>query len=330
MIIIELLIGLVFILAGAHLFTNAIEWFGKRLNLSQGAVGSVLAAIGTALPESMIPIVAIINGHGNSNHISTGAILGAPFMLGTLGFFIVGISAVIFRSRRETGISIKMEKGQLNRDLLFFIIFYALALGAGFIDSSWFRTIIAIGLWLGYLYYVYLTVTADCHSIGECDPLIFEKRSLNPKITRILIQLTFSLSLIISGASVFVKGVEGIAVFLGISPLIVALILAPIATEMPEKLNSIIWVKEGKDTLSLGNMTGAMVFQSSILPGIGILGTPWILEGLPVISGMMTLTAGGYILILNKLRNGQVSGYFLFIPAILYGIFISMVLNSLK
>lgn len=330
MIITELLLGLVLILGGAHLFTNAIEWFGKRLNLSQGAVGSVLAAVGTALPESMIPIVAILSGHGNSSHIGTGAILGAPFMLGTLGFFTVGLSALFFRSRRSTGVSIIMEKGQLHRDLLFFIIFYAFALGAAFIDVNWLRNIIAIGLLIGYLFYVYLTVTADCHSMGECSPLIFDKRALSPQMTRIIIQLIFSLGLIIFGAALFVKGVEGVASFLGLSSLIVALILAPIATELPEKLNSIIWVREGKDTLALGNMTGAMVFQSSILPGLGIMGTPWVLDGLPVISGMMALVAGGYVFLLNKFRNGQVPGYFLGIPAILYFIFISMVINSIK
>jgi cation:H+ antiporter len=56
-----LLVGaFVLILVGAELFTNGIEWFGNRLQLAEGAVGSVLAAVGTALPETMIPIVAIV------------------------------------------------------------------------------------------------------------------------------------------------------------------------------------------------------------------------------------------------------------------------------
>jgi cation:H+ antiporter len=41
-------------------------------------------------------------------------------------------------------------------------------------------------------------------------------------------------------------------------------VIAPIATELPEKFNSLIWVRQGKDTLAMGNITGAMVFQSAI------------------------------------------------------------------
>ena len=61
-----------------------------------------------------------------------------------------------------------------------------------------------------------------------------------------------------------------------INPLILSLILAPIATELPEKFNSVLWVKQSKDTLALGNITGAMVFQSCIPTAIGILLTPWV------------------------------------------------------
>src|SRR5438477_3254142 len=88
------------ILFGAELFTNGIEWFGKKLELAEGAVGSVLAAVGTALPETMIPIIAILfSGNAAANQIGIGAILGAPFMLSTLAMFVTGI-AVILVSRR--------------------------------------------------------------------------------------------------------------------------------------------------------------------------------------------------------------------------------------
>ena len=61
-----LAVAFVVILAGAELFTNGIEWFGRKLGLAEGAVGSVLAAVGTALPETMIPIVAIVFTSGAS------------------------------------------------------------------------------------------------------------------------------------------------------------------------------------------------------------------------------------------------------------------------
>ena len=61
-----LAVAFVVFLVGAELFTNGIEWFGRKLQLAEGAVGSVLAAVGTALPETMIPIIAILFASGAS------------------------------------------------------------------------------------------------------------------------------------------------------------------------------------------------------------------------------------------------------------------------
>ena len=94
--IIELLLSAVAIVVAAALFTNAIEILGERLNLGAGAVGSVLAAVGTALPETMIPVVALVaalfTGASTAGDIGVGAILGAPFLLGTLAMCVAGIA----------------------------------------------------------------------------------------------------------------------------------------------------------------------------------------------------------------------------------------------
>src|SRR4029079_13215694 len=102
--LLELAVALAVILLAAELFTNGIEWFGHKLNLAEGAVGSVLAAVGTALPETMIPLIAILLGGGEAaGHIGVGAILGAPFMLSTLAMFVTGIAVLIAARHREAG-----------------------------------------------------------------------------------------------------------------------------------------------------------------------------------------------------------------------------------
>ena len=80
---------------GAELFTNGVEWIGEGFGLSEGAVGSVLAAVGTALPETLLPLVAILSGHGRGEEIGTGAILGAPFMLTTLAMVVVAVAVLV-------------------------------------------------------------------------------------------------------------------------------------------------------------------------------------------------------------------------------------------
>ncbi len=135
--LITLVLSLAAILAAAVVFTNAVEMLGDRLRLGGGAVGSVLAAVGTALPETMIPVVAIVGalltGGGVAEQIGVGAILGAPFLLTTLAMFVVGASALGFRGRRESGVKLDVDQETTRRDLLYFLVFFALAAGAGLV-----------------------------------------------------------------------------------------------------------------------------------------------------------------------------------------------------
>jgi len=97
-----LVVGFVAILLGAEVFTNGVEWLGKRLGLGAGATGSVLAAIGTAMPETVVPVVAIVFTNSvKADDIGVGAILGAPFMLATLVMLLIGVTAYVFREKRR-------------------------------------------------------------------------------------------------------------------------------------------------------------------------------------------------------------------------------------
>ena len=95
--IIVLIGAIAVMLVGAAIFTNAIEWLGKRFNISDGAIGSILAGVGTALPETMIPVVAIFFGTTSEEmDVGIGAIIGAPFMLSTLTLPLLGGGAFTF------------------------------------------------------------------------------------------------------------------------------------------------------------------------------------------------------------------------------------------
>jgi cation:H+ antiporter len=274
--IVILVLALIIILIGAELFTNGIEWVGRKLDLAEGAVGSVLAAVGTALPETMIPIIAILFGTGEASHaVGIGAILGAPFMLATLAMFVTGAAVIGFRRRRSTGDTMRVHAPTLLHDMRYFAVAYAIAIGAAFlpIDPVWPKWIIAIGLLAIYAWYVrgHFTAANEAEE-EELSPLRFHRidyraRRANPAVPRLRIvnaQVIFALGCIIVGALFFVEAVEEVASAIGVDELLLALVVAPIATELPEKFNSIIWVRQNKDTLSMGNITGAMVFQSTI------------------------------------------------------------------
>lgn len=281
------------ILVGAGFFTNGIEWFGRKLGLNEGTIGSILAAVGTAMPETIIPLIAILVAGGDAGHaIGIGAILGAPFMLGTLAIFLSGGAVLVFRKNRTSCPQITPEKSVILRDLLFFLAVYTLAVLAAFLPPVW-KYVVAAALVVAYLFFVYRTITEKDDSPAECalEPLLIARKLPDPPLFLVIAQVVLALGGIIAGAKYFVDGITHLSQLLGVPALIFSLIIAPLATEMPEKFNSIIWLRQNKDTLALGNITGAMVFQSSVIPAIGIVLTPWILTEAALLSAFLALVS---------------------------------------
>jgi len=329
MVYLGLLVSLGIILAAAEVFTNGVEWLGKKLHLGEGAVGSILAAVGTALPETMIPVIAILFGTGeDASHIGIGAILGAPFMLSTVAMFLTGLAATIFKHKGESRTCMLCDTSIMKRDLRFFLLVYAVALAAAFVPVKAIRLVIALGLVCAYIYYAYHTIQ-DGQSLGDSElhPLIFNKKNPDPSIVVVLAQILTALGAIVLGAHLFVENITTISQIWGVPSFILSLVIAPIATELPEKFNSITWVRQGKDTLALGNITGAMVFQSSVIPALGIVMTPWELSPLALTSGILALIAAS-IVYLSLSRTGMIKPKTLMSAGSLYIIFFLAVLYT--
>lgn len=292
--IIILLLSLGIILFGCELFTNGVEWLGKKLNMGDGVVGSIFSAVGTCLPETLIPVIALLfsKNQANSVEIGIGAIAGAPFMLSTLAFFITGLSVIVFSKKRKSRYGINVNFDILSRDISFFVLVYTSAIMVSFASSHILKFLVAILLITFYILYIIKTVNNDTMGSEQIDDLIFSSvfKTRTSK-SAILIQIALALGAIIAGAELFVQNIEIVSKALNVSTLALSIIITPIATELPEKFNSIIWISKNKDTLSLGNITGAMVFQSCIPVSIGILATDWKLDTITLISAFLALAS---------------------------------------
>ena len=327
--IVEFLLALIAILLGAAFFTNAVEILGSRLGMQQGAVGSLLAAVGTALPESMIAIVAILepvvaggDAEGGAE-IGVGAILGAPFMLATLALFVVGVAALVFRRRRFQGTILDVNETTIGRDVGYFLLFFAVAARAGLLPLPfWLKVVVAVLLVTGYVRYAWLTLGSGGHLEEVPEGLLFLPRRPNPPLFAAAMQTLVSLGIIVAGAHFFVDAVKHAAVAVGLPAGLIALILAPLATELPEKFNSIFWVADGKDTLALGNITGAMIFQSTIPVSFGILFTPWALGALDLFATALALASGGLVYLLIQ-RPGKLKAWHLMAGGAFYLAFVA-------
>ncbi len=321
-------VALIVILIGAETFTNALEHLGQRLKISEGVTGSIFAAVGTAMPETMVPIIAIFTTVGTPEvreEVGVGAILGAPLMLSTLTFFLMAVFAA---HKRGFANELHPEPTGVKRDLSWFLMVFGLSTLATLIPQGLasLRAIVVLSLVMMYFIYLMLTIRASARLVAsghgtEADhPLylvrLFGRVGLPEHMTVIVLQLSLGFGLIILGARGFVQGVEDLSARIGVSALVLSLAIIPVATELPEKVNSILWIRRRRDTLALSNITGAMVFQGSLLPAIGIALTPWVPRR-EVIAGMvLTLIASSYLLLM--LRRARLRPYHLAVNGLCY------------
>ena len=302
-------------------FVNSIEWCGKHLNLGATAIGSVLAAFGTALPESAVTFMAVVFGHTpQQKDIGVGAAMGGPLVLATIAYGIVGLALWLSQEKlKRASHAVEVERNRLTRDQLSFLAIFAVKVTLGLV-------VFALKPWLGVLFlaaygiYVWREITAEETAGDEDDDLEPLKiRPGNPNMAWAGTQAVLALAVIWGASRVFVSQLETIGTALGMAPHIVALLLSPVATELPETMNAIIWVRQSKERLALANISGAMMIQATIPSALGIFFTPWRFDTTLLVSGIVTAIA--IIVLWLMFRRGKVDSRALSAIGLLYGLF---------
>jgi cation:H+ antiporter len=298
-----LFVAIIVIYYSCELFVNAIEWVGKKFNIAQCAVGTILAAFGTALPESVVTFMAVaFNSSAQQKDIGIGAALGGPLVLGTISYAVVGLCIILFRKKRDLGTEIDIDSNKLSRDQLWFVSIFIFKLLMGLFIFS-IKPLTGFLFLAAYGFYFYKEMGSECIISEEImDPLKFQPNKKEPTVFWVLSQTFISLLLIFLSSHIFVNNLELLSGFWHMSPLIVSLLISPIATELPEILNAVIWVRQGKETLALGNISGAMMIQATIPTSFGLFFTPWLFDFHLIWAGTMTLISIFYLLLTLK-RN---------------------------
>jgi len=277
-------------------------------------------------------LLALLAGTQNAatnEEIGVGAILGAPLMLATLSICLMAVS--VWRSRGTNG-HLRPERTGLARDLSFFIAAFSFAAIAMFVPHSLSAVRYGLGFSMVMIYFVYVMLTLraskalveDGHATEAGGDMFLCKLGLPNNMAIIFVQLFLGLALLVGGAKGFIGGVEEASHLLGISALLLSLLIIPIATELPEKVNSILWIRKGKDTLAFGNITGAMVFQGTLLPAIGIMLTPWEPRREVLLGIVLTLVAAVWLRYL--VQKGGLRVWHLLVNGAIYVTYLCLVL----
>ena len=324
-----LLISFAVILAGSEMFTNGVEWAGHHLSLSEAAVGSLLAAVGTALPETLIPAVALIMSHGMPgahSEVGVGAIVGAPLMLSTIALFVMGVAALGFRRRRGR-IALRVPRIDARRDLVFFLpVFIAtVLLGMANLPAA---ARYALGAILLAVYASYAVVILKLRRSTETEvehglhlERVLGGNPFDPHGRSTVMQVLIGVVAILIGAYVFVDQIVFLSQHANLSPGVLSLILSPLATELPEKYNAVVWIRQSKDNLALANITGAMVFQSCIPVALGLVFTPWHLTSAELLGGAIAVFSAALLYV--NLRDGELGTPTLIVGGVAYAVFIA-------
>jgi cation:H+ antiporter len=287
-------------------FVNAVEWLGRRLNVGSRVVGTILAAVGTALPESTVTFVAVVFGHGaRQQDIGVGAALGGPLALATVAYGVVGWTLLV--SRRGTGRQDCGDTTDLARDQTWFLAVFACKIALGLVAFAW-------KPWLGLLFfatyglYFWRSVrggTARETKEAGLKALKLRPSSESPATWAVVTQTLGSLGVIFVASQIFVGQLNSVGTLLGLPATATALLLSPLATELPEIMNAVIWVRQGKTKLALANVSGSMMIQATVPSGLGLLFTPWRFDAALVTAGVCTMIAVGYLLV--TLRAGKLT-----------------------
>jgi cation:H+ antiporter len=322
-----LLASAVVIYLACEYFVNGVEWAGRKFSFGQQATGTILAAFGTALPESVVTFVAVaFKGTKETKDLGVGAALGGPLALATLAYAVVGITLLARgKTFEQTGAN-KAWFRSLSNDQIWFLSIFVCKLALGLVVFA-FKPWLGVVFLAAYAVYCWREVrgqSAD-EEEGELERLKFAPQLVVPTTSMVMFQTVLALVVIFVASRLFVAQLDRLGPFLGLKPQVLALLLAPIATELPETLNAIIWVRQGKTRLALANISGAMMIQATVPTAFGLFFTPWLLQPALLLAG--GVTALTILTMLVSFSRGWVSRQFLAAIPLLYVAFIAIVLT---
>jgi cation:H+ antiporter len=316
----SLLASAAVIYVACEFFVNGVEWVGRKLAVGQKATGTILAAFGTALPESVVTLVAVAFGTTAADKdIGVGAAMGGPLVLGSLAYAVVGIAMLVCRRALPRGAEAGALYAGLSRDQGWFIIISVFKLAVGL-------TVFAFKPWLGVLFlaaygaYAWKEMGGDQGGIeDDLEPLRLTPRAATPKTGAALAQTAVALAVIFAASRFFVGELAALGPYLGLKPQLLSLLVSPIATELPETLNAIIWVRQGKVRLALANISGAMMIQATVPTAFGLFWSPWRLDRPLVVAGAVTLLS--VVILFIAFRHGWITRTRLASMALFYAAF---------
>ncbi|MFX1252226.1 MAG: sodium:calcium antiporter [Promethearchaeota archaeon] len=267
---VDTIILLVLMSIAAELIARGAEILGKKFGA--GFVGAVVLGFITTLPELVFVMVAISAAQQAQQvtegyNIAMGSAIGGNLLLFTVGYGLVIITAYIFHRQ-----SISLDNVHLRDDLWYLLISCIVILFAALDgEFQWYEGLILIGIYI--IYVIHQFFESRLLDIVPRDDTVYMADMTKRKWLISGGMLFIGSVLLLLVANPFVVAIEELSLELGLSALILALIISPFASEMPEKISAfVLTIRDIKGAeMAIANFIGSKVMNNSLLFGAMII-----------------------------------------------------------
>lgn len=304
-----------------------LSYGAEHLSMKYGAkfVGRTLLSIATTLPEIAIVIYAAADGFYG---IAIGAGLGSNLLMMTLGLAIMLLIATTRLSKAPLkGIAVGMFK--LDK---IFLLATAVISAALFIDGYNFLDGFAFSaLFIAYIIMAFLEMRKDRkkeslesdselkksehrNEISEINDSSGPSRMFDKDMLKAVLAFVAGTVGIVFGAGPFIHSLQGFSLEVGVSVIILAVIISPIAGEMPEKISMMILARKGAAgaSIAIANVLGSKILNNTLLLAVAVFGAMYhggfytTIELTPVLSYQVILVTSVTIIALLPLFRKEI------------------------
>jgi cation:H+ antiporter len=279
--LLTMLLWLAELTGASFLLSYGAEHLSKRYGAK--FVGRTLLSVATTLPEIAIVVYAAAGGFYGA---AVGAGLGSNLLMMTLGLSVMLLIATTRLSKAPLkGVDVSTFK--LDK---IFLIATAVISAVLFIDGyNFIDGLIFAAMFGAYLVMALLEMRAeskgakkkpehevigDHHKVVEVSESAPSRSFFGREMTKATLAFAAGTAGIFFGAGPFIASLEGFSLEVGISLIVLAVIISPIAGEMPEKISMMLLARKGAAgaSIAVANVLGSKILNNTLLLAVAVFG----------------------------------------------------------
>lgn len=306
-----LAVGFALLIKGADFFVDGASNIARYLGISTLVIGLTVVAFGTSLPEAAVSISGAIQ---NVDDVSLGNVVGSNIANLLL---ILGLSSVVS--------PIIIDKDIIKRDLPISILAALLLIPMMYflhdgttMSITRIEGVILLVVFIAFMVLVFKSALGNKNKINASlnkEDITIESEVLAPSMSKAkAITLTLlGIVGIVGGGILTTNSAKTIAIYFGMSELLIGLTVVSLGTSLPELITSMVAAFKKENDIAVGNVVGSNIFNILFVIGISTLILPISINPVVIFDLLFLIVTSVIVLILclREKKLGRVEGIFM-------------------